>query len=395
MIQEGKIKSLWLASWFPNRKAPLLGNFVAKQAQALSNLCDVALIFITEDAISDYEIEISRVDYLKILVYYPQTYNPISKIYRYAIAWKKALICLKQERFEPDIVHLNILNPTGLVALYFKIFKKIPFLVTEHWSDYNFRKPRQIKWHHRLLIRLCNYYSSHFIAISRYYAESMRQCGFKGQFSVIPNIVDINMFCPPVEKQILPIKKLLHISYLHDGQKNISGILRGIHILSKMRRDFQMIFAGPQESHSGYIDLSNKLKINDLVIFEKLKTNEQVAVSMQEADIFVLFSNIEGLPVVLLEALSVGLPVIATETGGICDWVDMDKGRIVKIGDEKKLAESLNYLLSHIEKFSAEKIRQEVVEKCSNESVSNAIKNVYRRILGESVLFLIVLLFHF
>jgi L-malate glycosyltransferase len=382
MIQKNKIKALWLASWFPNRKAPLSGNFVAKQAQALSNQCDIALLHITEDTVMDYEIEVSQGDYSTIQVYYPKTSNPFSKIYCYAVAWKKALNCLKKMGFKPDIVHLNILNPTGLVAIYLKIFKKIPFIVTEHWSDYNFRNPRLIKWHHRLLIRSCNQYASHYIGISDYFAESMRQCGFTGDISIIPNIVDVHLFCPPKDKRISPIKTLLHVSYLHDGQKNVSGILRGIEILSKMRQDFQLIIAGPEENHDSYIKLADMLNINNLVVFEKAKTTNEVVLSMQEADIFVLFSNIEGLPVVLLEALSVGLPVIATETGGISDWVDETKGRIVTIGDERELAENLDYLLIHIDRFSTEKIRQDVVEKCSNESVSNAIKNVYEKVLS-------------
>jgi hypothetical protein len=61
MMKDRKIKALWLASWYPNRKDILLGNFVQKQAQALANQCDIVVLFITDDVIDDYEIEIKEV----------------------------------------------------------------------------------------------------------------------------------------------------------------------------------------------------------------------------------------------------------------------------------------------------------------------------------------------
>jgi L-malate glycosyltransferase len=381
MKEKRKIKALWLASWFPNRRDLLLGNFVEKQAQALANQCDIVVLFIADDNVRYYEIEIKELDFLEIKVYYPKTTNPILKLFRFLKAWQKGLECLKEKNFHPDIVHLNVLNPTGLVALYLKIFRKIPFVITEHWSGYNKRQPNIIRWHHRWLIQLCGHFSSKIIGISSYFVESMRLNGLKGEFEVISNIVDVDVFCKPIEKKQVGYVRLLHVSHLHDDHKNVSGILRGIQILSEKRQDFHLTIIGTIKRHELYLTLSKTLKINHLVTFKDSQTYQNIALEMQNSDVFVMFSNYEGLPVVLLEAMAVGLPVVVSETGGIQDWVSNDKGRVVEIGDLEGFVKALDDVLSQINFFLADKIRAEVVERCSNERVVFAIKNVYKEVL--------------
>src|SRR5262249_24386263 len=59
-------------------------------------------------------------------------------------------------------------------------------------------------------------------------------------------------------------------------------------------------------------------------------------------DLFALSSNTEGLPVVLLEAFTAGLPVLATAVGGVPEIVaDARNGRLVTAGDAKALARRL------------------------------------------------------
>ena len=381
-MSEKKIKALWISSWFPNRKHRLLGNFVAKQAQAVANQCDIAVVFIADDAIVDYEIEISDEDFLKIWVYYPETSNRLVKFFRFTKAWKIGLQELRNCQFKPDIVHLNILNPTGLVALYLHFFKQIPFVITEHWSGYNRRMPQIIEWHHRWLIRLCSRFSSKIIGMSPFFVESMRKNGLKGSFEVIPNIINGDVFCPSKSKKEKDVFQILHVSHLWDEHKNISGILRGIQLLSEKRRDFHLTIVGPIELHEPYIILSKTLNINHLVTFKSSLSYQETAHEMQQADLFVMLSNREGLPHVLQEALAVGIPVVVSETGGIKDWVTDEQGQVVEIGDITGFSNAIDDVLNHIDTFSVEKIRAKVAQECSNKSVSEAIIRVYENVLS-------------
>jgi L-malate glycosyltransferase len=381
-MAEKKIKALWLASWFPNRKDVLSGNFVEKQAQALANQCDIVVLFITDDDIDTYQIETEHNDFITIRVYHPKTTNRILKLFRFINAWRKGLKMLKKYGFKMDIVHLHVLNPTGLVALYLYFFKRVPFVVTEHWSGYNQRIKANIDFHHRLLMRMCGRFSSRILGLSAYFVESMRACGMKGHFSIIPNIVNVEIFCPNLEKGKTNKFRMLHISHLFDPHKNLSQILKAIHVLAQKRQDFQLTIVGNIERQKPYVSLSKVLKINHLITFKPTLNYKEIALEMQNHDAFVMFSNFEGLPVVILEALSVGIPVVASETGGIREWIDEEKGRVIEVGDFEGFITALEDIILKKDTFLPQKIRQNVVEKCSNEQVSGAILKVYHEVLA-------------
>lgn len=74
--------------------------------------------------------------------------------------------------------------------------------------------------------------------------------------------------------------------------------------------------------------------------------DRNVAAQLQEADIFILISKSEGLPLSIIEAMREGIPVIASDVGGVSELIDHQKnGLLVKKGDEIALTEALNHLI--------------------------------------------------
>ena len=86
--------------------------------------------------------------------------------------------------------------------------------------------------------------------------------------------------------------------------------------------------------------------IADLVEFTGWLPFEQIPDEMRSADLFVLPSIVEGMPLVLLQAMACGLPVIATEVSGSVDLVQQGRnGVLVPAKDPAALAEALTALL--------------------------------------------------
>jgi glycosyltransferase involved in cell wall biosynthesis len=70
-------------------------------------------------------------------------------------------------------------------------------------------------------------------------------------------------------------------------------------------------------------------------------TQKELAVYFKNASLFVLFSNYENLPCVILEAFSSGLPVISTNVGGIEEYFPSNFGCLIEKGNTKQLAEKI------------------------------------------------------
>ena len=96
--------------------------------------------------------------------------------------------------------------------------------------------------------------------------------------------------------------------------------------------------------------LVKKLKLEDVVKYLGSMDQEQVAKEMLKAHIFLLPSIAEALPVVLMEAQAIGLPIIATDVGSVAEAiVDGKSGFLVPDRDVNALIEKLEYLIEHPE----------------------------------------------
>jgi glycosyltransferase involved in cell wall biosynthesis len=404
------MKILWLCSWYPNRYIFHNGFFVRRQAEAVAAFVDVATLhavektaeillpdgskqIYTEELVpiflreSLFEIEINKKTHFEVIVYFPKSPNTIVKLINQFRAYHKGFKVIKKQWGAPDLVHLHVIVSAGIYALYLHFFKRIPFLITEHSSMYRtetgvFKRSNVV---FKTLVRTCVKRAKGIIALSPFYASTMQQHGLNNRFFYVPNVVDTDLFrlkigLPIVQQNSPKTIQLIHVSGLHDPIKNLSGLLNSIKKLSEKRQDFILDIIGDPFEQPPYLVLIEALNIQKFVRFHNYLPIAEVAEKMQNADIFVLFSRFEGLPCVILEAMSAGLPVVATETGGISDWITEASGRLIRSEDEAALVENLDVIMTHLADFNPELIRQKIVETCSYHAVGQAIVDVYHEL---------------
>lgn len=104
----------------------------------------------------------------------------------------------------------------------------------------------------------------------------------------------------------------------------------------------------------------------------------------KNADLFVLPSYKEGLPVAVLEALSSGLPIITTPVGGIPDVIkEYQNGLFVDPGDHKALAEKITFLLKNedVRKKIGENNRKKALDEFNTDVVIKDLRRIYTKVV--------------
>tara|TARA_B110000046_G_scaffold186039_1_gene231706 strand:- start:5173 stop:6327 length:1155 start_codon:yes stop_codon:yes gene_type:complete len=335
-----KFNVLFLCGWYPSKVSPTNGDFIQRHAEAVALNHKVTVIHIITDKENKEHIEFTNETINGIethIAYIKYTANPIKKIFFYIRAFKTLL----QKTGSIDIVHLNQTFPFGIFSLYLKWFKKIPFIISEHYTGYLKSSNSKITFFQKQVSKCIVRKSSFFCPVSNYLYKDLMDLGFKGNYEIVPNIIDTELFIP-VKKED-SFLKLIHISSLKDEHKNIKGMLRVAKLLSKNLDFFEWNFIG--NSGDEYKEYINELDIKKCKIsFLEHQSHSKIIDHLQKASVCVSFSNYETFGIVIPEAIACGTPVISTNTGIALDFKNLPFCKIIPIKNEQLLLDSiLNY----------------------------------------------------
>jgi len=126
------------------------------------------------------------------------------------------------------------------------------------------------------------------------------------------------------------------------------------------------------------------LKLEKSFIFTGHITQEVLLRYYQNATIYVLPSYREGLPTTLLEAMSCGLPVVATRIPGITDVIsEIDNGLLVPPNNPCMLAKAISTLLDdkNLREAIARNSRKRIKDNYDWDAITNKVEEVYRSCL--------------
>lgn len=380
-----KKKVLVLASWYPSRVKLHLGTFVQRQAEAAAQYVQMSSLFVISDPEIKNEFDIeSKIlnDVFTVNVYYKKSKNIFRRAQRffkaYSLGWKYIL----NNSGKPDIVHLNILWPAGIFAYYLKLFSGVKYIITENWTGYldndgTYQRSSAMK---KKFTKIIAGNAEMIMPVSRDLQNAMMAHGLGSRFNVVYNVVDTSVFHPPdsshIERQFI----FLHVSTTFDDQKNVSGILKAVKMLAGKRNDFELRIVSESNFSSHKITADELNILNKFVFFESSKEAQGVADEMRKADCFILFSNYENLPVVILEAMASGLPVISSAVGGVPEHISKEFGVLVQPRDSNGLYKAMEYMMENKEKYDSKKIREYAVENFEREVVGKKIYETYRKI---------------
>ena len=366
-----------MCGWFPSRVSPTNGDFIQRHAQAVSLKHKVTIFHIISDKNTKKTIEIdsSIINGVEThIAYLKQTKNPLKKGFLFFKAYKSLLD--KIDFF--DLIHLNEAFPFGVLSLYSKWFHKKPYIISEHWTGYHYPNSKNISFLQKKIIKIITKNASFVCPVTNDLKKSMTKLGFKGNFKRVPNVVDTNLF--------YPIKKtnftytITHISNMINEHKNIEGVLRVFAKIEKQVNEINFKIIGNQSDK--YLSFARKLNINlKKTSFINQIPHNEIAKELQNSNLFVLFSNYENLPCVILEAFSCGVPVISTNVGGINEFFPKDFGYLIDVNDETEL---FNKIIQMFKGFKTDKNKMHnyVEEEFSETSIANQFTTLYQKTLN-------------
>jgi glycosyltransferase involved in cell wall biosynthesis len=389
-FMDQQLSVLLISGWYPNRTNPTLGNFNEKFARSTALYCKVDVIHVVADSGMDLPVECIDQESEGVhahYVYFRKKYHEgvvdkVIKKLKYFWYYHKAFRRLVKENGQkPNLVHVHVLYPAGVFALFLKWFYRLPYVVTEHWTGYlpgSFvAQSRARMWLSRVVARN----AALLLPVTENLKQAMQSLGFKSLYEVVPNVFDVRDFGLPEKTHTPTVQQILHVSSLRDDHKNISGLLRATKKLSELRQDFELHIVGDGDA-TPHLQLAEELGLlNRFVRFSGEMSPAEVAATMRSSDFFVLFSNYENLPCVIVEAFASGLPVISTKVGGISEHLDTTKGLLIQPGEEDALLQAMLYMIDHNKQYDKQMMHQYALDHFSYESVGKGLDTLYREVL--------------
>jgi len=388
-------KVLFLPSWYPTSANPVNGIFVKKHAEAAARFCDIAVLYIknySNSNLSKFSIQ-HRVEngIITLRVGFKTSSLPVVgrllNLARRLKAIGMGLAKIYQLWGKPDIAHLQIAWPAGIIALYLNFVYGLPYILTEHWSGYtassaDFKKSSLLM---KLATKIIFRKAKILTAVSRFLANSIRAHNLPyAKLVTVPNVVNIPSKERPKPKTAGAMR-ILTVSMLYDRSKNISGLLKALAETVQKRPDIRLDILGDGKDRTSLTSLAKDLGLLDKnVFFQGYVPNNELANYFMNAHFFVLNSNYETFSVATIEALAHGLPVVVTKCGGPEEFVTNTVGVLVNRKDRQSLVDGLGFMLENWHKYNPADLRDYVKLRFSPEAVGRQFYRIYEDLLKEN-----------
>lgn len=208
---------------------------------------------------------------------------------------------------------------------------------------------------------------------------------FSQKIVIIPNVFPIiDEYCA---KDLIPIfddkvARLVYVGRL-EPEKGIDILLRALKDLKEFSLNrFSCNVIGDGRMRNQLESDAIQLGISNLVSFVGLRPQDEVYAMMSKSDLLVLPSYTEYTPNVLIEAATIGLPIIASRVGGIPYIIQDGKtGFLFEKGDHLELARHINFLINNHD--IAESFRREGKKIMCERFTTHSIKDAYFRSLSK------------
>ena len=223
-------------------------------------------------------------------------------------------------------------------CLPFIFIKEIPVIYHQHGSanpvalsKFSYARSNFFQNIFKLISKLIYRYADWVIVIDDLCYEEARSYNAEKKTTLLQNAINVNRYkqnnnLRQVAREKYRIPKEKYVILFVGRIEETKGVLRLLKCIPflKVKIDFHIFFAGEGSFLSLAKDFVEVNKFDGFVTFLGPVDHDRLPLFYNMADVLVLPSNMEGIPMVILESLSCGTPVVASRVGGIPDLIDHD-----------------------------------------------------------------------
>jgi Glycosyltransferase len=307
---------------------------------------------------------------------YPR--NPITRLRMVIIA--ERLHRLYKLHGYPDVIHVGMFSETALLTMFISKKTTIPYTITLHSSDFMMKGGRRLRY----LKKICKE-SAAIITISNYNKGYLTALGVDHEkLHVIKAGINVERFQRKTDYKanntILYVGRLIRV-------KGLEYLIQALKHLTNFNIKFKVRIVGEGPMENELKELATKLNVNDLVEFKGFVPNDKLPSVYEDSQVFVHPSvelpdgRRDGIPVSMMEAMSMELPVVSTYCSGIPELVeDGWNGILVKQRDSLQLAEAIRYLLENpsVAKEYGRRGREKIVREHNVRRNAEKLLNIFK-----------------
>lgn len=266
------------------------------------------------------------------------------------------------KQYKPDVI-ISFIKDTCAIAILACLGLHIPIVYSERCDPRNVPNNLSFKFFNTIVKMFSNGFVFQSDAAKKLYPKNAQN-----KSVIIFNPLNIKKL-PPYYNGVRS-KKIVTIGRL-DRQKNHRLLIDAFFIINSEYSDYKLIIYGEGELRQELQTHINDLGLSDKVILEGNKSN--VLEEINEASVFVLSSDFEGLPNSLIEAMAIGLPCITTDwsPGGASTFIESGKnGIIVPMKNKEKLAYGIKEIIScHEKSVKMGNEARKIIEKTNEKEI--------------------------
>ena len=372
---------LIISHGYPTEKDPQWGCFEKDQAEALADMGHRVTVAVVDMRFrpSSQFLGISHSDdgAISVYIYFLLSGKLIPSPMRHYVSERMMLrLCRKIFREEgiPDVIYAHYMPCIAMCRLVKQKYA-IPVVGIEHWSELNKSTlPRRLMQSGRKAYALAD----RLLAVSPSLQTKMNNhLGVEAE--VVCDMVS-DVFLQPVipEKTTKPFVWLAVGSLI---QRKGYDVL--IEAFAQLDNAEQLIIIGSGTENERLHAQVEQLGIADRIRFTGMLDKQAIVSLMNESNAFVLPSRSETFGVVYIEAMAMGLPVIATPCGGPEHFVNSDNGLLVDIDNVEQLTKAMRHMETTIYKYQPETIRAYVQERFSAKAIAGQLEEIFEKVIKQ------------